>query len=115
VLIVDDDDDLREAFAVRLSASGYDVRSADSAPKAMVIALEWHPAAVVIDVGLRGMDGYELSRRLRASVLASVKLVAFTGYSREKDRNMALEAGFDAYVVKGRDDLRASLSVLLGS
>jgi CheY-like chemotaxis protein len=59
---------------------------------------------MLIDVGLPGMDGYELVRRLRADAgLASIRLIAVTGYGQESDRRRALEAGFDEHLVKPVD------------
>jgi CheY-like chemotaxis protein len=64
----------------------------------------FQPDVILIDVGLPVMDGYELVRRLRADAgLASVRLIAVTGYGRESDRRRALEAGFDEHLVKPVD------------
>lgn len=111
VLIVDDDEDTREVFGIELAAWGYDVRAAESGPEALAIALEWRPAAVLIDLGLPGMDGYDLALRLRRLPIEPAKLIAFTGYSTDEHRARALAAGFDAYVVKGAiDGLRELLA-----
>jgi len=62
------------------------------------------PDAVLLDLGLPGMDGYEVARRLRQMpVLAQTRLIAMTGYAREDDRRIASEAGFDAHLVKPVD------------
>jgi CheY-like chemotaxis protein len=114
ILIVDDDEDTREVFGIELPAWGYAVLAAESGPQALAIALDWRPAAVLIDLGLPGMDGYELALRLRQLPVEPVKLIAYTGYNTEEHRERALAAGFDEYVVKGTsDDLRRLLAACL--
>lgn len=69
----------------------------------------------VLDIGLPGMDGYELARRLRAESSEPIALIALTGYGRERDRQQATEAGFDAHLVKpvSFDDLTAAVEQVL--
>ena len=79
----------------------------------MEAALRLRPDIALIDVGLPGFDGYELARRLRAAVGASIHLVALTGYGQPEDRRRAQDAGFDAHLVKPIDQerLRAAIPV----
>jgi CheY-like chemotaxis protein len=116
ILMVDDDEDTREVFGMAFREWGYEARSAESGPEAIAIATEWRPAVTLIDIGMPGMDGYELARRLRQLEIESMKLVAFTGYGRERSRNRATDVGFDAYVVKGTPErLREKLDALTGA
>ena len=105
VSIVEDHTPTREAFSILLNgAPGF--RCASSHPTAED-ALENLPlfdaGVVLIDIGLPGMDGYEVARRVRAALGASVALVAMTGYGRESDRVAALAAGFDSHLPKPVD------------
>jgi CheY-like chemotaxis protein len=88
---------------VLLELDGYEVATAADGPQALEIAQAKTPAAALIDIGLPGIDGYEVARRLRALTGPSALLVALTGYSDPDDRRRAAEAGFDAHVVKPVD------------
>jgi PAS domain S-box-containing protein len=101
VLIVDDDRDLAETAAVLLKASGHEVRIAHDGASALAIAAEYRPDVVLLDIGLPGMNGYDVARHLRASEQRHpMMLVALTGYGHDVDRQRAREAGFDQHVVK---------------
>jgi signal transduction histidine kinase/CheY-like chemotaxis protein len=104
VLAVDDNVDAVESLAVLLSLQGHEVRTAHDGPAALETALAFRPEVVFLDIGLPGIDGYEVARRLRAQEgLKTALLVAVTGYGQEEDRHQAGEAGFDAHVVKPAD------------
>jgi CheY-like chemotaxis protein len=75
------------------------VTEATDGPGGLEAALRERPDIALVDVGLPGFDGYELARRLRAAD-AGVYLVALTGYGQPDDRRQAMEAGFDAHLVK---------------
>ena len=79
--------------------SGHDVHIAGDGPAALVVAERVGPAVALLDIGLPGMDGYELGQRLRAAHPA-IRLVAVTGYGQDRDAQRAREAGFDAQLVK---------------
>jgi CheY-like chemotaxis protein len=82
------------------------------------LALATNPDAALVDIGLPGIDGYEVARRLRATEAGKrILLVALTGYGRPEDRDRSLQAGFDAHVVKPVDpgDLDALLASLAES
>ncbi len=102
VLIVDDNADAAEALSELLTDVGYEVRSANDAFTALKIAASFEPNYCLLDIGLPVMDGYELATRLRQSgpALAAARIVAVTGYGQDADRQRALQAGFDAHVVK---------------
>jgi len=104
VLVVDDNVDSADSIAMLLQVSGHDVRVAYSGPDALERAAEYQPDIVLLDIGLPGMDGYEVARRLRAHTqLEKVKLIAVTGYGQDADRLQSQEAGFDYHLVKPVD------------
>jgi two-component system, sensor histidine kinase len=101
VLIVDDNVDSAEMLGTLLGLAGHDTRCAFDGAAALAAAGEFVPDAVLIDIGLPDMDGYELARRMRQEpALASALLVATTGYSTEEDKRRAREAGIDRHVTK---------------
>jgi signal transduction histidine kinase len=104
VLVVDDNIDAAESIAVFLRLEGHEVRTVTDAPQALAIAQVFAPQVAVLDIGLPGMSGYELARRLRqGSASAPVLLVALTGYGQKEDRAQSDEAGFDHHFVKPAD------------
>jgi two-component system CheB/CheR fusion protein len=112
VLVVDDNVDTAESLAMLLGMDGYDVCTAHSGPAAIDAARRFAPQAVVLDIGLPGMDGYTVARALRADVtFAGCRLIAVSGYGQDEDRRRAREAGFDEHLVKPvePDALRALL------
>jgi CheY-like chemotaxis protein len=101
VLVVDDNADQALVLALLLRARGHEVRTAHSGPAALEESVAFRPQAVVLDIGLPGMDGYEVARRLRQlPELRGALLVALTGYAQEEDRRRAREAGFNQYLIK---------------
>jgi CheY-like chemotaxis protein len=104
VLVVDDNVDAAEVLAEALRALGHEVAVAHDGREALVLAASFDPDAAVLDIGLPGMDGYELARRIRALAAARPpRLVALTGYGQDGDRVRAREAGFDVHLVKPVD------------
>jgi CheY-like chemotaxis protein len=100
VLLVEDVGDARRTLALILALSGYEVRTAPDGPSGLREALEWRPDAVLCDIGLPGLDGWELGRRLRAELGAGLLLVAVTGYAMPEDVGRSLEVGFDTHIPK---------------
>ncbi len=101
VLVVDDNPDITEMLAAVLRLSGYEVSTALSAPEALRAAHERRFDVVVSDIGMPGMNGYELARALRARPdYGSARMVAVTGFAMYDDRDRALEAGFDTHLSK---------------
>src|SRR6266446_4660541 len=101
ILIVEDNDDAREMLRTLLELRRHTVREAIDGPSGIQAALQFQPDIALIDVGLPGLDGYEVARRLRASEGAKrMRLIALTGYGLPADALRAREAGFDAHFVK---------------
>jgi CheY-like chemotaxis protein len=101
VLVVDDNDDAAQSLAELLRLSGYAVKTARDGMSALGVAAAFRPEVALLDLGLPGMDGFELARRLRAEPMThGAMLVAVTGYGREEDVRAALAAGFDHHLVK---------------
>jgi PAS domain S-box-containing protein len=101
VLVVDDNQDAADSLAMLLRLAGQDVRAAYDGPSALTQANDFQPALVFLDIGMPGMDGYEVARRLRGeSHLQGAVLVALTGWGQEEDRRRSTEAGFDHHLVK---------------
>jgi two-component system, chemotaxis family, CheB/CheR fusion protein len=104
VLVVDDNLDAAEMLALALRMEGHEVVTASDGPTALAVAAERRPDVVLLDIGLPGVDGYEVARRFRQDpAFARVTLVAVTGYGREQDRERSREVGFDHHMVKPVD------------
>lgn len=100
VLIVEDNVDTRETLRRVLELDGHEVHEAADGPQAIEIALVNRPEVLIIDIGLPGLDGYEVARRLRTSLGETPLLIALTGYGQPEDRRLSRDAGFDAHLVK---------------
>jgi two-component system CheB/CheR fusion protein len=101
VLVVEDNPDTAESLTMFLEFLGHRVRSVYDGVAALDAARSDLPDVMLVDIGLPGMDGYELARRVRrAPDLEGVILVALTGYGREEDKQQAMAAGFDYHLVK---------------
>ena len=84
-----------------LRMQGYEVRVGHSGAEALAITRSYTPQVVFLDIGMPGMDGYEVARKLRLQPgLHSVVLAAVTGWGQEEDRRRTTEAGFDYHLVK---------------
>jgi CheY-like chemotaxis protein len=112
VLVVDDNQDSADSLGLLLSMRGHEVRTAFDGPAAMEAARTFRPDVVLLDIGLPGMNGYEVARLMRQMPeLKSALLIAQTGWGQEEDRRRSTEAGFDAHLVKPVDP--AALQELL--
>ena len=101
VLVVDDNRDAAEIMTVLLEIWGHQVRIAYSGPDALGVAAEYRPDAALLDIGLPGMSGFEVARRLRELPgWDGVMLVAVTGYGQDEDLRRSREAGFDHHLTK---------------
>ncbi|XYJ12066.1 hybrid sensor histidine kinase/response regulator [Telluria sp. B2] len=101
VLLVDDNIDAMEMMGFLLAEMGHEAWTTHDASQIVPLALQHRPQVIVLDIGLPGADGYELARMLKAHPeLKHIRLVAHTGYGSPEDRRKALEAGFDAHLVK---------------
>jgi signal transduction histidine kinase len=104
VLLIEDNDDGREMMATMLDAYGYAVQQAADGLQGLRMALAQVPDVALVDIGLPGIDGYEVARRLRADESTRhLKLIALTGYGLEEDQRRVLDAGFDLHLVKPVD------------
>ena len=104
VLLVDDNVDAAESLAQLLSLSGHDARTAGDGGQALRLAQDFHPDVVFCDLGLPGMNGYEVAKELRLLPFGrEIVLAALTGYGQPSDREKSAEAGFDAHLVKPVD------------
>lgn len=104
VLVVDDNLDSAETIALMAQLWGHDVRTAHNGQAALELAEDYRPEVVLLDIGLPGMDGFEVAKRLRAQEwMVGVMLVAMTGYGQEEDRRRSREVGFDHHMVKPID------------
>jgi signal transduction histidine kinase len=100
ILVVDDSRDSADSLSKLLQLAGHEVLTAHEAEQALHLAATAQPSVVLLDIGLPGMDGYEVCRRLRQSGLTNALIVAMTGYGLERDRRRSQEAGFDTHMVK---------------
>ncbi len=101
ILIVDDSPDAVTTMKLLLEVRGHETRTAANGPEALAAFDESAPDVILLDIGLPGMDGYEIARRIRKSEHGDhVKIIATTGYGRDEDRRRATEAGFDYHLTK---------------
>jgi len=101
VLLVEDDDSLRELYAAELAAAGFMVLEAADGASGVEKAVQFGPQAVVLDLMLPGVDGFKVARRLRANErTAEVAIVALTALASPRSRDLALAAGCDSFLSK---------------
>jgi CheY-like chemotaxis protein len=104
ILIIEDNADVAESLKLLLELSGNTVVVASSGPEGLEEARSLVPEVILCDIGLPGMNGYEVAKAIRrADDLRSAYLIAMTGYGQEEDRRRALEAGFDYHLTKPAD------------
>ena len=115
ILLIEDNKLTAESTRLLLSDDGYEVQTASNGQTGLETARNFHPQVVLCDIGLPGMDGYQVIRSLRQDeALASSYAIAMTGYGREEDQRQAHEAGFDLHMTKpiDYDNLRRTLASL---
>jgi CheY-like chemotaxis protein len=101
VLIVDDNQDAANSLALLLKLGGHETASVYSPVDALQRAVAFRPDVVLLDIGLPGMDGYEVAQKMRELPgLRDIRLIAVTGYGRSDDRIRARDAGFDDHLTK---------------
>ena len=104
VLVVDDNVDAAQSLAMLLKMVGHEVHMAHDGPSALEAAIAVRPDVMLLDIGLPGLTGHEVARRIREhSTLKTITLVAMTGYGQDADRKASQEAGFDHHLVKPAD------------
>jgi signal transduction histidine kinase/ActR/RegA family two-component response regulator len=99
ILIVEDNADARESLRIILETAGHEILEAADGETGVEYALKLEPSVALIDIGLPGIDGCEVARRIRA-IKSGIRLIALTGYGRDEDRRRSRQAGFDAHLVK---------------
>ncbi len=117
VLVVDDSEDTTELLGTLLEMAGHSIQVAHTGPSALEVASAFRPDAVILDIGLPGLDGYQVAQRLREDpALKSMTLIAATGYGQEEDLRRSREVGFDQHLVKPIDpgELQRLLAELAG-
>ena len=101
LMVIDDNRDAAESMSMLFELWGHEVVCAFDGRSALDTAAKFRPDAVFLDIGLPGMDGYEIAERLREIPQASrIVLVAITGYGQHEDRRRSREAGIDHHLVK---------------
>ncbi len=100
ILVIEDVDDSRVALKAALELMGHEVLDSADGVTGAETAIQDAPEVVLVDIGLPGLDGYEVARRIRAARGSRVLLVALTGYGQPEDRRSALAAGFDVHLTK---------------
>ena len=104
IMIIDDNPQNLKLASILLSGEGYDVRTCTDAEQALVALGEFEPSLILMDIQLPGMDGLELTRRLKAEpARRHIVIIALTAYAMKGDRERALAAGCDDYVSKPID------------
>jgi signal transduction histidine kinase len=101
IVLIDDNDDIRETMQQLLECLGHEVAVAADGPSGVELVLDRKPQVALVDIGLPGFDGYQVARQLRATMPAGqLRLVAMTGFGQSSDRDQALAAGFDSHLIK---------------
>jgi CheY-like chemotaxis protein len=104
ILVVDDNQDGARSLALMLELGGHQTQTVHDGLEAIAAAEEFRPDAVLLDIGLPKLDGYEVCRRIRGQPWGrDLVMVAVSGWGQEEDRHRSKEAGFDAHVVKPVD------------
>lgn len=101
ILVVEDDHHVAESTAILLDLDGFNARIASTGQEALALMADFRPQVVLLDIGLKGMNGFETAKRLRALPEGpGLYLVALTGYGDEKSKACALESGCDHFLIK---------------
>ncbi|MGH8685572.1 MAG: hybrid sensor histidine kinase/response regulator, partial [Nitrosospira sp.] len=104
VLVVDDNHDAAEILSMLLASIGINVQVANSGPAALAAIPNYRPNVILMDIGMPGMDGHEVARRIRGQPqFNDIKLVALTGWGQEEDRRLSRASGFDYHLTKPVD------------
>lgn len=104
VLVADDNHDAADMLGLLLNTSGAEVQVVYNGPAALAAMNANQPELVLLDIGMPGMDGYEVARRIRAQErFNTVRLVALTGWGQEEDRQKSRASGFDEHLTKPVD------------
>lgn len=115
VMVADDVRDSADTIAELLASQGLEARAVYDGHEAIRLAEAWQPDGAVLDLALPGLSGYEVARELRRRYGAKPRLVAYTGWAGDADRERAMEAGFDGFLVKPADPPTIFLALGLSS
>jgi CheY-like chemotaxis protein len=100
VLVVDDNRDAADSMAAMIGILGNEVRAAYSGFDVQDLVTNFRPELVFLDIGMPGMNGYDVCRELRRTQVGEIRIVALTGYGQESDQAQSREAGFDEHLLK---------------
>ncbi len=101
ILVIDDNVDTVLGFSLLLKATGHDVRTAHDGLNIIQLTDEFHPDVIMLDIGLPGLNGYEVAKKIREQPAGKdIVLIALTGYGQDSDRQSSIDAGFDHHLVK---------------
>ena len=103
VLIVEDNIDQAQTLRMFLSMKGHRLQIAATGPAALELARRFRPEVVLLDLGLPGLDGFEVARQLRQEYGEAIRIIAVSAYASENDRRQSLEAGCELHLVKPAD------------
>jgi CheY-like chemotaxis protein len=103
ILIVEDNADNREMMRILLESSGHVIHEAADGVSGVELAVQLEPDVVLIDIGLPGIDGYQVASQIRAKLRDRSRLIALSGYGQQRDRQQAFDAGFDDHLLKPVD------------
>ena len=113
ILVIDDNQDAANATALLIEDMGGESRVAYDGESALAMLQGYQPEVILLDIGMRGLDGYETCQRIRRVLGNRVVLVALTGFGQEQDKEKTTRAGFDAHLTKPADG--AALAAILAS
>jgi CheY-like chemotaxis protein len=103
VLICDDNEDARQTMSLLVGMERHETRVCPDGASCIAVAREWRPQIGLIDIGMPGMDGYEVARQIRAELGDAILLIAVTGFAAADDVAAAKRAGFDMHFPKAND------------
>jgi len=104
ILIAEDNQDSADSLKMLLEALGFEAQISNDGESAVRTAAQWQPDAILMDIGLPGLNGYDATRRIRATRNGKkVMIIALTGWGQESDRQRSVEAGIDHHLVKPLD------------
>ena len=112
VQVIDDNHDAADIVGLLIEEEGGEARVAYDGASGIAMAQEFKPQVAIVDIGLPDMDGYEACRRLRAIFGPDLGIVALTGWGHDRDKQQALQAGFDAHITKPADPRKLSEAIL---
>ncbi len=114
VLVVDDNREAADSMAWLVSVAGHEVRTAYDGQQALLMASDFDPDVLLLDLGMPGLTGFDVARQIRHETWGkAMTLVAVTGWGQERDRRRVADAGFDAHLVKpvGTEELLSALAI----